>query len=396
MSEPDAALVLDPVVPADPAPKRAEVAAREPTARASVADVTLRQPTKAKWLPWRVPGWTLATGAALLAAALYVYVPSLYFVETDDAYLQADTVAVMPKVAAYVAVLHITDNSRFTAGQLLVQLDPRDYQAAVDIAAANLHSAQAAEAVVQSQLSEQGQVIASDEANLIGDRGTMTFAAEELSRFTHLASQGAGSMEQKQEAQAEITQRKAALDRDTATLAAARAQSEVLGTRVEEAKTNVIHAQAVLDQAKLNLSYTKIYVPAAGTVARRTVEQGDFVEPGQTLFFAVPNRVYVIANFKETQLTHMRAGQPVSIHVDAFPNHTLHGHIDSFQRGTGSNFALLPPENATGNFVKVVQRVPVKILIDDFDGIPAAMIGPGMSIEPTVTIRTPPHWLAWL
>jgi membrane fusion protein, multidrug efflux system len=114
------------------------------------------------------------------------------------------------------------------------------------------------------------------------------------------------------------------------------------------------------------------------------------------LFSAVPNEIYVIANFKETQLTGMRAGQQVVINVDAFPNHMLHGHIDSFQRGTGSNFALLPPENATGNFVKIVQRVPVKILIDDFDGIPVGMIGPGMSVEATVTIRTPPRWLEWL
>jgi membrane fusion protein, multidrug efflux system len=179
-------------------------------------------------------------------------------------------------------------------------------------------------------------------------------------------------------------------------LAAARGQSKVLRTRVDEANANVVRVQASLDQAELNLSYTKIYATTAGTVASRSVQQGDFVQPGQTLFSAVPNRIYVIANFKETQLTHMRAGQPVTIDVDAFPNHVLHGHIDSFQRGTGSNFALLPPENATGNFVKVVQRVPVKILIDDFDGIPAGMIGPGMSVEATVTIRTPPRWLTWL
>jgi membrane fusion protein, multidrug efflux system len=130
----------------------------------------------------------------------------------------------------------------------------------------------------------------------------------------------------------------------------------VLESRVEEAKANVVHAQAALDQAKLNLSYTRIYAPTAGTVASRTVQVGNFVQPGQSLFAAVPNEIYVIANYKETQLTHMRAGQPVSIHIDAFPNHTLRGHIDSFQRGTGSNFALLPPENATGNFVKIVQR----------------------------------------
>ena len=163
---------------------------------------------------------------------------------------------------------------------------------------------------------------------------------------------------------------------------------------MEVAKANVVQGQAALDQANLNLSYTKIYAPAAATVASRSVYVGNFVQPGQLLFSAVPNEIYVIANYKETQLTHMRAGQPVAIHVDAFPNHPLHGHIDSFQRGTGSYFALLPAENATGNFVKIIQRVPIKILIDHADRDP--LLGPGMSVETTVTIRTPPGWLAWL
>lgn len=395
MTEPNPALALDTVISAEPSLKRPGPAVVEPAVPGSAADVTRREPSRVKRLRLPVPVWTLAIGGALLAAAACIYVPSLYFVETDDASFQADTVAVMPKVAAYVTMLYITDNSVFTAGELLVQLDPRDYQAAVDIAAADLRSAPAAVGVIESQLAEQIQVIASDEANLIGDRGMMTFATQQLARFTHLASQGAGSVEQAQQAQAEIAQRTAALQRDTATLAAARAQSEVLRTQADQAKANVVRAQATLDQARLNLSYTKFCATAAGTVASRSVQKGDFVQPGQTLFSAVPDRVYVIADFKETQLTHMRAGQPVTINVDAFPNHVLRGHVDSFQRGTGSNFALLPPENATGNFVKVVQRVPVKILIDDFDGIPAGMIGPSMSIEPTVTIRTPPRWLAW-
>jgi membrane fusion protein, multidrug efflux system len=374
---------------------QAKLATPELAGRESVTAGERQEPSGAQRRHLRVPIWTLAIGV-LIAAAAYIYVPSLYSVETDDAYLQADTVAVMPKVAAYVSALHVDDNSVFATGQLLVELDPRDYQAAVNIAAANLRSAQAAETVAESQLAEQSQVIASEEANLLGDRGTLTFAGQQLARFTKLAGQGAATTEEAQKAQAEIMQRQATLDRDTATLAAARAQSGVLGSQVEEAKANVVRGQAALDQANLNLSYTKIYAGAAGTVASRSVQMGDFVQPGQTLFYAVPDRVYVIANFKETQLTHMQAGQPVTINADAFPHHPLQGHIDSFQRGTGSNFALLPPENATGNFVKVVQRVPVKILVDDFDGIPAGMLGPGMSVEATVSIGTPPRWLAWL
>ena len=345
--------------------------------------------------PRRLPVWTLAIGGALIAAAAYVYVPSLYFVETDDASFQTDTVAIVPKVAAYVSALHVTDNSAFSAGELLVELDPRDFQAAVDIAAANLQSAQAAQGVAEAQLSEQSQVIAADEANVEGDRGPLVFAAEQLARFRDLARTGAGTVESWQQMQSNLTERQAALQRDSATLAAARGQVDVLQSQVEQAKANTTQAQAALAQARLNLSYTRIYAPSAGTVASRSVQVGNFVQPGQTLFSAVPNEIYVIANFKETQLTRMQGGQPVAIDVDAFPNHTLHGHIDSFQRGTGSNFALLPSENATGNFVKIVQRVPVKVLLNDADQNPR-LLGPGMSVEATVTVRTPPRWLTWL
>ncbi len=342
----------------------------------------------------RVPVWTLALGIGLIAAT-YIYVPRLYFVETDDASFQADTVSVVPKVAAYVSALHVSDNTAFSAGQLLVELDPRDFQVAVDIAAANLQSAQAAQGVAQAQLNEQSQVIAADEANLEGDRGTLAFAAQQLTRFGELAKEGFGTTERWQQAQAGIAQRQAALQRDTSTLAAARAQVDVLHSQVEQAKAKVTQAQAALAQAKLNLSYTKIYATVAGTVANRSVQVGNFVQPGQTLFSAVPNEIYVIANFKETQLTHMKAGHPVTINVDAFPNHPLRGHINSFQRGTGSNFALLPPENATGNFVKIVQRVPVKIFLDGGNQDPHRL-GPGMSVEATVTVHAPPRWLARL
>jgi membrane fusion protein, multidrug efflux system len=385
----------DPGAPSDPSLRQVDVAPPDRTEKAPVSDVEGRGPSRPKKPRLRIPIWTLAIGGALIAAAVYIYVSGLYVVETDDASFEADTVSVVPKVAAYVSALNVTDNSSFSAGELLVELDPRDFEAAVHIAAANLQSMQAAQAVAEARLAEQSRVIASDEANIEGDRGMLTFATQQLDRFSQLAKTGYGTTERAQQAQSDSAERQAALQRDTATLAAAQAQGEVLRAQVEEAEANVVRAQAALDQAKLNLSYTKIYAPSAGTVASRSVQVGDFVQPGQTLFYAVPNEIYIFANYKETQLTHMHVGQPVTIHVDAFPNRMLRGHIDSFQRGTGSNFALLPPENATGNFVKIVQRVPVKILIDDADRDPR-LLGPGMSVETTVTIRTPPRWLAWL
>jgi membrane fusion protein (multidrug efflux system) len=190
----------------------------------------------------------------------------------------------------------------------------------------------------------------------------------------------------------DIGQRKANLQRDLAGLAAAQAQVGVLQTQAQQADAIIAGAQATVAQAQLNLSYTKIYAIVDGSVANRTVQAGNYVQSGQTLFSAVPTEIYIIANFKETQLENMRVGQPVRVRVDALPNPRLKGHIDSFQRGTGSNFALLPPENATGNFVKVVQRVPVKIVLDGpADALRA--ISPGMSVEPTVMTASPPSWL---
>jgi membrane fusion protein (multidrug efflux system) len=337
--------------------------------------------------------WAIGLAAGLVVVAAYVYVPRLYFVETDDAYIQADTVSVVPKVGAYVTALHVGDNTRFSIGQLLVELDPRDFQVAVESAEADLQSAQAAKANVQEQLNEQNHVIAAAQASVEGDRATLEFATRELDRYGTLANNGSGTPERWQQAQSDAGQRHATLQHDLATIDAAQAHLAVLQSQIRQADAAIARQQASLAQAQLNLSYTKIYAVIAGSVTNRTVQVGNFVQPGQTLFSAVPNDVYVIANFKETQLSNMESGQSVTVRVDAFPARRLHGHVDSFQRGTGSNFALLPPENATGNFVKVVQRVPVKILIDD---LPKTLqsISPGMSVEAKVTIKSPPRWLA--
>jgi membrane fusion protein (multidrug efflux system) len=343
------------------------------------------------------PHWrsllALALGAlALIAVALYLYVPPLYEVSTDDAYIDAHVVSVGPKVAAYVTALHISDNSAFKAGDLLIQLDPRDFQVAVDSANADVKSAEATAANIDAQLQEQQAVIGQNEAAVEGDRSTLDFAQQELQRYNSLANTGVATVERLQQAQSDIGQRQAALRRDLAALAAARAQVAVLDTQRKQAEAAIDRQKAALAQARLNLSYTKIYATDDGTVANKTVEVGNFVQPGQVLFSAVPTFRYVTANYKETQLTHMQPGQSVDIRVDAYPALRLHGHVDSIQRGTGSEFALLPPENATGNFVKVVQRIPVKIVFDD---PPTAlqMISPGMSVETSVWIADPPRWL---
>ncbi len=331
-------------------------------------------------------------GLAAAAGAGWVYLPGLYSVETDDAYVQADIVSIVPKVSAYVVGLHVDDNTPFKAGQLLVELDPRDYQVAVDSATAELRGAEAGKANVQAQLEEQGRVIAADQAAVDGDTATLTFAGKQLSRYRDLAGTGFGTGQRLEQAQSENGVQAAALQRDQANLQAAKARTAVLQTQVQQADATIARQQAAVAEAKLNLSYTKIHADAAGSVANRTVQLGNFVQSGQTLFSAVPGEVFVVANFKETQLDRMQVGQQVAVRVDAFPDMRLHAHVDSFQRGTGSTFALLPPENATGNFVKVVQRVPVMIKFDE----PAELtrqISPGMSVEATVTVASKPGWL---
>ena len=340
----------------------------------------------------RSPFWTAGIVVSFALAAAYISVPQRYIERTDDAYVQADTVSVVPKVAGYVTSLHVTDNSRFKANDLLVEIDPRDFEVAVKIAEANLQSAQAAKANVLEQLAQQNHMVAAAEATIASDRAILQYSQQQFDRYNDLARSGAGTEQRQQEAVSDVGQKTATLDHDLAALAAAQAEVRVLQSRGRQADATILLQQAELDQARLNLSYTKIFARADGSVANKTVQVGNFVQPGQTLFAAVPTEAYIIANFKETQLEHMRVGQRVRVRIDAFPNRLIYGHVDSFQRGTGSNFALLPPENATGNFVKVVQRIPVKIVLD---GPAEALlaISPGMSVEPTVTIATPPRWL---
>ena len=338
---------------------------------------------------WRQPAWPRRWPPA------GVYVPSLYSVATDDAYVAADIVSVVPKVSAYVTNLRVDDNTPFQARQLLVELDPRDYQVAVDSALADLRGAEAGKANVQAQLEEQGRVIAANQAAVDGDTATLTFAGKQLTRYRDLASTGFGTGQRLEQAQSDNGAQTAALQRDQANLQAAKARTAVLQTQLQQADATIARQQAAVAQAQLNLSYTRIYADAAGSVANRTVQVGNFVQPGQTLFSAVPSEVFVVANFKETQLDRMQVGQPVAVRVDAFPGLQLRGHVDSFQRGTGSTFALLPPENATGNFVKVVQRVPVKIKFDE----PAELtrqVSPGMSVEANVAVASKPGWLQGL
>jgi membrane fusion protein (multidrug efflux system) len=371
-----------------------------PRALTQPAGLETAQPNEVKSTPVARPGWSSFVLLALAAAALvvggvYLYLLDFYGVETDDANVDAHIISVVPKVAAYVSALHVDDNSQVASGEVLVELDQRDFLVAVDAAVADKANAEASAANIEAQLSEQQSLIVQNESAVSGDRATSGFAQQQLQRYADLANKGSGTVQRWQQAQADSDQQQAGIQRDLAALAAARAHIAVLETQGREVQATIDRQQAALAQAHLNLSYTKIYAVEAGTVANKRVVVGDYVQPGQVLFSIVPYTIHVTANYKETQLTDVRPGQPVTIWVDAFPGLRIRGHVDSIQRGTGSQFALLPPENATGNFVKVVQRVPVKIIFDD----PAAAlqwISPGMSVETRISLSQPPWWLKWL
>jgi len=333
----------------------------------------------------------------LLIAALgfYFYLPGLWQVATDDAYVNAHAVSIVPKVAAYVSKLHVNDNSKVARDDLLLELDPRDFAVAADIANADLKGAEANASNIEAQIKEQQAIVAESQSAVDGAQAVLDFAQQQLDRYQSLAKTGSGTVERLEQAESDAGQRRAVWQHDLAALDAARAHQAVLQTQLVQAKATIERHQAALAQARLNLSYTQIRAMDAGSVTNKTVETGNYVQPGQTLFSIVPDTLYITANFKETQLTDVRPGQRATIRVDAFPSLRLEGRVDSLQRGTGSQFALLPPENATGNFVKVVQRVPVKITFDD-PGEALRWISPGMSVEARIYTAEPPRWLKFI
>jgi|HubBroStandDraft_1064217.scaffolds.fasta_scaffold60312_1 membrane fusion protein (multidrug efflux system) len=343
----------------------------------------------------RRPVVIAALAAVIAAVGLYFYLPGFWQVSTDDAFVNAHVVSIVPKVSAYVSKLHVDDNSKVSRGDLVIEMDPRDFAVAVDMATADVKNALANAENIKAQIREQQALVAESQSAVDGDQGPLGFAEQELDRFKSLASNGSGTVERLQQAQSDATQRRATLQHDLAALAAARAHQSVLETQQLQVKATIERQQAALAQAQLNLSYTKISAFETGSVTNKTVEVGNYVQPGQVLFSIVPDALYITANYKETQLTEVRPGQRVTIRVDAFPMLRLQGRVDSIQRGTGSQFALLPPENATGNFVKVVQRVPVKIIFDD-PGEALRWISPGMSVEAKIFTAEPPAWLKFL
>jgi membrane fusion protein, multidrug efflux system len=306
------------------------------------------------------------------------------FESTDDAYIDARTVPVSADVTGKIVAVPVTDNQLVKAGQTLVHIDPRDYTAAVAQAQAQLAEAKASVANIDAQITAQQSKIAQAKTQVTQTNAALTYARQQNARAQNLLTTGAGTEQNAQQTASQLTQGEAAYAAAKANETVAEKQLGVLRTQRDSAAASVDAAQATLDKAKVNLDRTNIHASVAGHVANLTAAVGAYAQPGQALMSLVPLKVWVTANFKETALADMRVGDKVTLSVDAYPGKTFHGHVQSIQAGSGTAFSLLPPENATGNFVKVVQRVPVKIV---FDHPPDVYLGPGMSVVPSVKVR---------
>ncbi len=311
-------------------------------------------------------------------------------ISTDDAAIEGRSIVIMPKVQGYVKALNIKDNQMVKAGDVLLEIDPTDYLIKRDRALAALTAARAAADVTQNNLKttvvSAPSNVDSAEAQVAAAEAVWKKSAADRQRMEQLFSTGACSRQQLDQAVASEQSDRASLDKVAANYRSANTAGSVVGAAQgssAQAMAQVKQAEADLAQAEADLANTKIVAPIDGRITKRSVEAGNYVQIGQQLGSLVGTELWVTANFKETQLEQMRPGQTVDIVIDAYPDVKLQGKIDSFQAGTGARFSLFPAENATGNFVKTVQRVPIKITLDTLpdDGI---HLGPGMSVIPTV------------
>ncbi len=309
---------------------------------------------------------------------------------TDNAFLQADKVTVAPRIAGFVAAVLVGDNQPVRAGDVVARLDDRDLRLAVDESNAELERATAQMAGFRAGVVQQLAGVESAKADVANAEAALDFSKQEARRTRDLLAAGAGTAQRAEQTDSDLRQRTAALVKARAALDSANKQVETFKTLQLSGQAAIDVAQAKLAQAEQTLSYAVIRAPVDGVVGDRSLRKGQMVQAGTGLLTVVPmgRDLYLVANFKETQLGPMAEGQPVAFTVDAFGSHAFHGTVQSLSPGTGAQFALLPPENATGNFTKVVQRVPVRIALADDPLLPR--LRPGLSVEATVETRGGP------
>ena len=325
----------------------------------------------------------------LAAAAGYLYWDhTSHFESTDDAFIAARQFAIAPKVAGYVTAVPVTDNEHVNKGAVVAQIDQRDYRAALAQAEAQVSGGEAGIHNIDAQIATQDAQIGANQAQVNQAQANLELTKVTWGRDKPLVNQGWATAQQGTVDVQNLKAQQAAVDSAQATLKVAQRQIDTLRAQRASAEANLAQAQAQRDQAKLNLGYTTVVADQPGRVVNLTGAVGQYAQAGTNLTMFVPDEIWIVANYKETQLDRMRPGQPVDIEIDAYPERDFHGRVASVQPGSGPAFSLLPPENATGNYVKIVQRVPVKIILDNPPADVA--LGPGMSVVPTVRVDPSP------
>ena len=299
----------------------------------------------------------IVTGLVILVTGILISINSIFYKSTDDAYVEGHIITIAPRVAGPVENLYIDDNQFVKKGDLLLKIDPNDYEVKLKQTSAKLEEARA--------------VLVGTDNKIVKTESELDFAKNDSERFTKMFSKGISSKQDFEVSQTRLT--------------AAQSDSNEAKALQDETTAQIKRLEAEKEQDELNLSYTKIYAPEDGLITHRTVEQGNYVQVAQPLFSIVPKKVWVVANFKETQVANMKKGQKVTIKIDAYGNKKFNGVVDSIQMASGAKASLFPPENAVGSYVKIVQRIPVKITFTD--DISEYNIIPGMSVVPTVKVK---------
>lgn len=337
----------------------------------------------------RHPVWTVLGVLAVITLAVVTYVVRLIYFHpyetTDDAFIDARNFSIAAKVSGYLDGVAVTDNQHIAAGTVIARIVPRDYEIAVDQADGQVEAARASVASSDAQIEVTDAAIAEAKAQQASAEAALQFAKDEAQRQRELVQGGAGTVQTSQQSESNLRQAQAAFNQAGASVTSATKNKVAAQAQRASALASLQQAQAQKESAQQNLNYTELRTEQPGRVVQLSGSKGQYVEAGQAIAMFVPDEMWVSANFKETQLADMRPGQPVEVTIDAYPDHILHGKVASVQPGSGTAFSLLPAENATGNYVKVTQRVPVKVTVDEWPS--DVSIGPGMSVIPTVTVR---------
>ncbi len=337
-----------------------------------------------------VVGLLIVVGGGLLVLAaiwfVHYWTRGRFVQSTNDAYVQADQVTVATRVSGFVDQVLVQANQSVRAGEPLVRVDDRDPRAKMEQALAEVEQGRASVVQAQAQIRQQEAQIAQSQAQLAGAKTQAAFARRQSARYAPLAAEGAETAEKYDQMRQNGDEANATMGEDKAAVLVAERQVDTLKAQILAANAKIAQAQAEVRQAKVDLDATLVRASMDGRIGDETVRVGQYVQPGTAMMTVVPvQKIYLVANFKETQLGRMRVGQPATIKVDALGGKTLQGRVESFSPGTGAQFALFPPNNATGNFTKIVQRVPTRILIDP--GPQArAVLEPGLSA--TVSVDT--------